>query len=132
MSPTLACLATPLSELDSQCSGKVAQACCNSNYKVRALVYLSVSPWTVEILCLIAVANVLSLPVTPGSFLSTVLLPADKQSAVDLTFEVVAPLSQYHDLSHELLLEGAASLFVLLLLLLPSHEFELLTGAGGL
>ena len=65
------------------------------------------------ILCLIAVANVFSLPVTPGLFLLTVLLPADKQSAVDLAFGVVAPLSRYHDLSHELIVQGAASLGVL-------------------
>ena len=72
------------------------------------------------ILCLTAVANVFSLPVTPGSFLLTVLLPADKQLAADLAFEAVAPLSRYHDLSY---VEGAASLVALLLLLHPSHEF---------
>ena len=76
------------------------------------LVYLSVPPQTVVILRLIAVANVFSLPVTPGSFLLTVLLPADKQSAVDLAFEAVGPLTRYHDLSHELAVEDAASLGV--------------------
>ena len=87
------------------------------------LVYLRVLPLAVVTLCLTAVVNVLSLPVTPGLFLSIVLLPADKQSAVDLTVEVVAPLSRYHDLSHELLVEFAASLLVLRLLLDPFHEF---------